>query len=72
MKFFIVYDTATGEIKRAGSCQDELVEAQAFLPDEAAIEGVADPLAERIDLATGLVVPSWNVQAQPEKEWMGQ
>ncbi|HPA76628.1 MAG TPA: hypothetical protein PLT33_11865 [Deltaproteobacteria bacterium] len=72
MKFFIVYDTSTGEIQRAGSCQDDLVPDQAFLPNEAAIEGEADPLSERIDLATGLIVPSDNVQTAPEKEWMRQ
>lgn len=72
MKFFTVYDTTTGEIKRVGSCQDDLVEAQAFLPNEAAIEGEADTLSERIDLATGLIVPIDDVLPVPEKEWMGQ
>lgn len=40
---FTVYDTATGHITRTGECPDDMLEAQAFLPGEASIEGYFDP-----------------------------
>lgn len=48
MKRFVVYDSTTGKINRMGSCAEDALEIQALYPDEAVIEGSADPLTHYV------------------------
>jgi hypothetical protein len=41
MKNYIVYDRVTGEIRRTGSCPDEMMPLQSIREDEVSMEGSA-------------------------------
>lgn len=52
MKNFLVFDKTTGEIKRTGMCQDELVKEQAFIPGEESVEAaIEQPERYRVDVS---------------------
>lgn len=61
MRMFVVYDAATGDIKRAGFCQDCDYANQALESGEVVTEPPygqsIDPNVWRVDLETGEVVP---------------
>ena len=55
MKSFVVYDPATGEIIRSGTCRSADIAMQART-GEAAIEGRGSDLLYKVDLSSGKIV----------------
>ena len=71
---FIVYDTVTGELKRKGTCPENMLSGQAYQANEAVIEGDVDLLAFRVvdGALTPLppeVVERRRAKPRPDETW---
>jgi hypothetical protein len=67
MKLFYAYDKTTGEIKNVGAVLRRDNMERMVKPELAVVEGVANQLIQRYDLATGMLVDKEEMMLSADK-----